>query len=122
MMDLLIKDLEKEMQEASVEEKQSQADYEAMMRDAAEQRVVDSKAITTKASAKAELEDDLQSHNEAGANAKAELLATSQFAADLHAECDWLLKYAAARKGARDNEISNLGNARAVLSGADYSL
>merc|ERR1719382_646224 len=117
MMDLLIKDLQKEMQEASVEEKQAQADYEAVMRDAAEQRVADSKAITSKASAKAEFEDDLQSHNAAGANAKSELLATSQFAADLHGECDWLMQYAGARKAARDNEVSNLENAKAVLSG-----
>merc|ERR1719277_1714917 len=110
------------MQEAGVEEKQAQDDYEAVMRDAAAQHVADSKAITTKANAKAELEGDLQAHKEAGANAKSELLATSQFAADLHAECDWLLKYADARKAARDNEISNLENAKAVLSGADYSL
>ena len=34
---------------------------------------------------------------------------------------DWLLKNADARKAARNHEIDGLGNAKAVLSGADYS-
>jgi len=122
MMDLLVKDLDKEMQESGVEEKNAQADYEDMMKHSAEKRALDSKAITEKGSAKAELEGDLEEHKAAGENAKAELLATSEFIADLHGDCDWLLKYADARKGARDNEIEGLGNAKAVLSGADYSL
>jgi len=121
MMDLLVKDLEKEMTESAAEEKDSQADYEEMMKHSSEKRADDSKAITDKATAKADLQDDLVSHKTAGANAKAELAATAQFVADLHAECDWLLQYAAARKSARDNEISNLKDAHAVLSGADYS-
>jgi len=122
MIDLLVKDLDKEMTVSSTDEKAAQADYEDMMKNSAEKRILDSKAITDKASTKADLEEDLEAHNAAGANAKAELLATSEFVADLHADCDWLMKNADARKAARDNEISNLGNAKAVLSGADYSL
>jgi len=40
----------------------------------------------------------------------------------LHAECDWLVKYFDIRKQARDEEIEALKNAKAVLSGADFSL
>jgi len=40
----------------------------------------------------------------------------------LHGECDWLLKYYDARKAARAGEVDALGNAKAVLNGADYSL
>ncbi len=36
--------------------------------------------------------------------------------------CDWLLKYYDVRKEARASEIDALGKAKAVLSGADYSL
>merc|ERR1719291_504904 len=122
MMDLLVKDLEKEMTEAETEEKDAQADYETLMKNAAEQRALDSKSITEKASAKADLDEDLEGHKAAAAAAKSELSATAQYVADLHGECDWLLKYADARKAARDNEIEGLGNAKAVLSGADYSL
>merc|ERR1712186_73749 len=56
MIDLLIKDLEKEMTEAETDEKNSQADYETMMKDSADKRTTDSKALTEKGSAKAETE------------------------------------------------------------------
>merc|ERR1712217_497345 len=57
MIDLLVKDLEKEMQEATVEEKNAQEDYEELMRHASEKRTEDSKAITSKANNKAQLEE-----------------------------------------------------------------
>merc|ERR1719414_2502900 len=56
MIDLLIKDLEKEMTEAETEEKDAQADYEAMMKDSAEKRVLDSKTLTSKEGVKADTE------------------------------------------------------------------
>merc|ERR1719156_527271 len=48
MIDLLIKDLDKEMTEATAEEKDAQGDYEQMMSDSAEKRAADSKSITEK--------------------------------------------------------------------------
>merc|ERR1740123_1118850 len=45
MMDLLIKDLDKEMTEAETEEKDSQADYEEMMADSAAKRTADSQSL-----------------------------------------------------------------------------
>merc|ERR1719272_1611853 len=48
MIDLLIKDLDKEMTEASTQEKDSQADYEQLMKDSAAKRAEDSKALTDK--------------------------------------------------------------------------
>merc|ERR1712238_36457 len=47
---------------------------------------------------------------------------TDKNMASLHAECDWLLKYFDARKEARAGEVDSLTKAKAVLSGADYSL
>merc|ERR1719198_2090536 len=76
MIDLLIKDLDKEMTEAETAEKDAQADYEALMKDSAEKRTKDSKSLT-----------------EEEAAAEKELGATMQYIASLHAECDWLLKY-----------------------------
>jgi len=43
MIDLLIKDLDKELTEAETEEKNTQAEYEQLMSDSAEKRTVDSK-------------------------------------------------------------------------------
>jgi len=122
MMDLLIKDLDKEMTEAETEEKDAQADYETAMKDSAQKRASDSKTLTDKGNAKADAEAALESHKEAKASASKELMATMQVIQSLHSECDWLLQYFDVRKDARSSEIEALGQAKAVLSGADYSL
>merc|ERR1719491_2401341 len=101
MIDLLLKDLEKETTEATTEEKDAQADYEQMMRDSAEKRTTDSAALTQKGSAKADMEAQLQSHTEAKAAGVRELLATAKYIQSLHGSCDWLLQYFDVRKEAR---------------------
>merc|ERR1719428_1577341 len=60
MMDMMVADLDKEMQEAELEEKDSQSEYEEFMKDAAEKRVLDSKSITEKEGTKADEESNLQ--------------------------------------------------------------
>lgn len=122
MIDLLIRDLDKEMTEAGTEEKNSQAEYEKMMSDSAEKRTVDSKALTDKEAAKADLEAKLEVHKENKATAGKELMAVLKYIQSLHAECDWLLKYYDVRKEARAGEIDALVKAKAILSGADFSL
>jgi len=122
MIDLLVKDLDKEMTESQTEEKNAQADYEQMMNDAAEKRAGDSKALIEKGSAKAQVEGDLQNSKAGKASAGKELMATLQVIQALHGECDWLLQYFDVRKEARAAEIDSLTNAKAVLSGADFSL
>merc|ERR1719324_1271290 len=122
LMTMLVPDLEKEMNEATATEKDAQADYEVLMKDSADKRAADSKSLTEKESTKASLEGDLEEHKEAHASTSAELAATNEYIASLHIECDWLMKYFDVRKEARASEIDALGNAKAVLSGADYSL
>jgi chromosome segregation ATPase len=122
MIDLLIKDLDKEMQTAEVEEKDAQKEYEDLMADSAEKRAKDSKAITDKTAMKAQLEMELQSSEEGKTSTVKELMATHEYMQSLHSECDWLLKYFDVRKEARASEIDALGQAKAVLSGADFSL
>jgi chromosome segregation ATPase len=122
MIDLLIKDLDKEMQEAEVEEKDAQKEYESMMADSAAKRSEDSKMITDKSGAKAQLETELESSKEGKASATKELMATLEYTSSLHKECDWLLKNFDVRKEARASEVDALGKAKAVLSGADFSL
>merc|ERR1719272_2593181 len=122
MIDLLIKDLDKELTEAKAEEANSQADYEQTMKDSAEKRAQDSKSLTDKGGAKAETESDLEKATEEKAGTTKELMATMSYIASLHAECDWLLQYFDVRKEARNGEIDSLGTAKAVLSGADFSL
>merc|ERR1719350_1348675 len=122
MIDLLIADLDKELTEAETTEKDAQADYAELMQDSAEKRVADSQSLTDKINAKTQTVADLAAHKTAKADATKELAATLEYIASLHAECDWLLKYFEVRKEARSGEIQSLVDAKAVLSGADYSL
>merc|ERR1719335_1903151 len=121
MMDLLVRDLEKEMTEATTEEKNSQEEYEQMMDDSAAKRAEDSKAITEKESAKAEAEEDRNTAMGAKETTSEELGATKAYEHQLHTECDWLLENFDVRKTARAEEVSALKNAKAVLAGADFS-
>jgi len=122
MIDLLVKDLEKEMAEAEVMEKDAQAEYETMTQDSAEKRVKDSKSLGDNVAAKADMEGAVEKHKASKGSALRDLMATEKYIASLHGECDWLLQYFDVRKEARAAEMDSLKNAKAVLSGADYSL
>merc|ERR1719264_2207671 len=122
MINVLIGDLDKQMTEAEAEEKNAQADYEALMTDSAEKRSADSKSLSEKSGTKADTEAALEGHTEAKASIAKQLGATMKYIASLHVECDWLVKYFDVRQQARADEVDSLKNAKAVLSGADFSL
>jgi len=122
MIDLLVKDLDKELQEAQVMEEDAQKEYEEMMAESATKRADDSKSMSDKTALKASEEEALMAEQEAKAATEKELMETLEYIHALHGECDWLLKFYDARSEARAGEIDALGKAKAVLSGADYSL
>jgi len=122
MIDLLVKDLDKDTSEAEVEERNAQAEYEELMSDAAAKRATDSKSLNEKSAAKADATAALERHTDARAERTKELMGNAKVIASLHGECDWLLQYFNARKEARATEVDSLKRAKAVLSGADYSL
>merc|ERR1719171_87150 len=122
MMDSLVSELDKEMTEAQAEEKDAQEDYETFVKDSADKRADDSKSITDKEAAKAEMETELQGHTDTKNANQEELTATNDYINTLHLDCDFLLQYYQVRKDARAGEIDAIGKAKAVLSGADYSL
>jgi len=121
MIDLLIADLDKEMQEASVSEKNSQQEYEVMMKGSAAKRAADAKSITDKTAEKASTEESLQAEQESKADSSHRHMNTMKHIASLHSECDFLVKYYDVRKQARADEVESLKNAKAVLRGSDYS-
>merc|ERR1719321_2465264 len=122
MMDGLIAELDKEMTEAEAEEKDAQEDYEKFMADSTAKRAEDSKTLTDKNSAKAEAETQLQASKDAHKGAKDDLLAINEYIHTLHGDCDFLLDNYDLRKEARTGEIEALKKAKAVLSGANFSL
>jgi len=121
MIDLLVADVEKELTEMKLEEKDAQGDYEKFMSDAAAKRAEDSKSMTDKESALAETQEDLITNEENLKNKRTNLMENDKYLGELHAECDFLLKYFDMRKEARTNEIDALSKAKDVLNGADYS-
>merc|ERR1740117_2360313 len=122
MMDMMIADLDKEITEIEVEEKEAQKEYEQFIQDSADKRALDSKAIADKESTKADTSAKLLKDEEEKIATTKEAMATHQSLGEVHADCDWLLSNFETRKSARAGEVDALTKAKAVLSGADFSL
>merc|ERR1719440_309234 len=122
MLDMMVADLDKEITETETQEKENQKEYEQFMSDSAAKRASDAKSIEDKESAKADLEaTNIAAGEEKTAKMK-EAMATAQYLSELHGECEWLLSNFEVRKEARAGEVDSLKKAKAVLSGADFSL
>jgi len=122
MIDLLKKDLTTEIQEMEFEEKDAQADYEKLVTDSAVKRAADSNSIEEKTAAKADLEASLIKDAEEKKSKMAEAMANAEYTHNLHLECDWLIENFSLRAEMRAGEVDSLKKAKAILSGADYSL
>merc|ERR1719321_2239983 len=93
-----------------------------MMKDSAAKRADDSQTLADKQKAKAETEASMEKNKEEKGATTKTLMATMEHIQSLHAECDWLLQYFEVRKEACAGEVESLETAKAVLSGADFSL
>jgi len=122
MMDMLSADLDKEIQEMDVDEKDAQTEYEGFIADSASKRAADSQSIDEKEAAKADLASDLVKMKGEAKAKMSEAMAKAEYIKNLHLECDWLVSNFEVRKQARAGEVESLKNAKAVLSGADFSL
>jgi peptidoglycan hydrolase CwlO-like protein len=121
MMAELEADLDKDIQESTVDEEHAQAEYEEYIGDSAAKRADDVKSLADKVAAKAANEVELQKMIEEEKDKTKREMATAETLKDLHVACDWLLENHATRKEARAGEVEALQNAKAVLSGADYA-
>merc|ERR1719434_367505 len=122
MIDMLVADLEKEIQEMEFNEKDDQAEYENMIEESADKRARDSKSLSDKEAAKADGEASLLELKEENKAKMMENMHTMETLKDIHLDCDWLLQNFDTRKEARAGEVDALKKAKAVLSGADFSL
>jgi len=122
MMDLLTAEVDKEMQEFETDEKNAQEEYEQFMKDSADKRALDSASLADKESAKANTEGELDHLTGEKTGKEGESMAKAEEIAALHQECDWLMSNFESRVAARTGEIDSLKKAKAVLSGADFSL
>jgi hypothetical protein len=122
MITSLMAELDKEMAEAKVEEKNGQEEYEETMADLKEKQKEDKKALVKSAESKSEEKAALLvSKEDLSASSKA-LTMHGEREHQLHTDCDWLLQNHQVRKEARAEERDSMMRAKAVLSGADFSL
>jgi len=122
MIDTLVGELTTEMTEAEFNEKDAQEEYEEMMGDSSTKRAADSKSIADKSAVLADTEAAIVAKSTTLKSTQNELMATHEYIGQLHGECDWIIKFFDIRAEARNGEIEGLKKAKAVLSGADFSL
>merc|ERR550514_1622045 len=84
MMDGLVAELETEMTEAKMEEKDAQGDYEQFMADSTAKRAEDSKALGDKKGALAEADTALNALKDSHKDASDDLMAVKKYIGDLH--------------------------------------
>jgi len=121
LMDSIVADLKTSLGEAEHDEKTATTDYTDLMSDSQACRASDSKAITDKSAAKADLEAKIVKMKEDQSLTNDALVNVHAYISELHGSCDFILDNFKLRSDARTNEIESLKNAKAVLSGASYS-
>jgi len=110
--------LEKEALHA---EQTSQTDYQRFVSDSARSIGAANRSIAAKADEKAELEGSIvQDTADRKANEQ-DVANLGAYNGQLHLSCDFVLNNFEARQEARGQEIDALGQAKAILSGADFS-
>jgi hypothetical protein len=121
LMDLLTKDLEVQLQTAQQDEATAQSDYEKLMSEGTAAKKADTNAKGAAESALAQAGVDKESATADRKGKNDELAKENETISGLHGDCDWLIANYDFRKAARTNEVEALKNAKAVLSGANYS-
>ena len=81
------------------------------MKDSAEKRALDAKSIEDKEGNKADLEAKLLKDEEEKTATMKEAMATHEYLAGVHSDCDWLLNNFETRKAARAGEIDAMTKA-----------
>eukprot|EP00403_Amphidinium_massartii_P009298 CAMPEP_0178409982 /NCGR_PEP_ID=MMETSP0689_2-20121128/20742_1 /TAXON_ID=160604 /ORGANISM="Amphidinium massartii, Strain CS-259" /LENGTH=777 /DNA_ID=CAMNT_0020031139 /DNA_START=53 /DNA_END=2386 /DNA_ORIENTATION=+ len=99
-------------------EKSAQAAYETFIKDS--NALIDelTAAITAKNKATAAAEGDRETAKANLGSTEDELSSLSDYKADLHSRCDWLLKNFEARQTARLQEMEAIQHAKGILSGS----
>jgi len=120
MLQQIIHDTEMMEQEISMAEQDSQKTYEAMVKETNRSMTANQKALTNEKQSISRSEQELLDTEEDLKATSVQMEQESNEAADLHGNCDFVLKNFEIRQTARDEEIEALGQAKAILSGAKF--
>merc|ERR1719253_877037 len=117
MIEKLIYDTKDITAESKKTESEAQAAYEALVADTNDSIADLTKEITSKTKAKAQAKKGLARTNGDLADNIAEIEGLGKYDADLHAECDYVLKNFGIRQKARADEVEALQQAKQILNG-----
>merc|ERR1712166_1570778 len=120
MIQQIINDAKAMEAEAIRAEEDAQKAYEDFVKETNASIEEKSKAIVNKSEEKAKSETDLTQSNEDKESVMLELEQLSNYNAELHQSCDFVMKNFEIRQTARDEEVEALKQAKAILSGADF--
>merc|ERR1719213_564260 len=118
MIEKLIYDTKDITAKSKKSDSEAQAAYESLIADTNESIADLTKAITSKTKAKAQAKKDLSATGDDLADAITELENLGKYNADLHADCDYVMKNFDIRQKARSAEIEALQQAKQILNGA----
>merc|ERR1712232_1436403 len=120
MIQQIINDAKAMEAETIRSEEDAQKAYEDFVKETNGSIEAKSKEIVDKSEIKAKSESDLVDTKEAKEAAMLELEQLSNYNAELHQSCDFVMKNFDVRQTARDEEIEALKQAKAILSGAKF--
>jgi len=120
MIQQIINDAKAMEAEAIRAEEDAQKAYEGFVKETNASVETKNKDIANKSEEKAKGEGDLVQANEEKEATLLELEQLSNYNAELHQSCDFIMKNFEIRQTARDEEIEALKQAKAILSGADF--
>merc|ERR1712226_688133 len=120
MIEQIITDAKAMESEAIRSEEDAQKAYEDFVKETNASIEAKSKEIVNKSEQKAKAETDLVETKEAKEAVMLELEQLSNYNAELHQSCDFVMKNFDLRQTARDEEVEALRQAKAILSGAKF--
>merc|ERR1719453_562560 len=120
MIQQIIDDAKAMEAEAIRSEEDAQTAYESFVKETNASIEAKSKDIVSKSESKAEAESELVETKEAKEATMLELEQLSNYNAELHQSCDFVMKNFDLRQTARDEEVEALKQAKAILSGAKF--
>merc|ERR550532_530307 len=118
LIEQIIEDSKKVESEATTSEYKAQADYESYVKDSTALIKQLNEAVVAKTKASATAESELAEAKGDHEAAVGELESLAAYEADLHGECDFVLKNFDIRQKARLQEMEAIQAAKAILSGA----
>merc|ERR1719412_3568683 len=120
MIQQIISDAKAMESEAIRTEEDAQKAYEDFVKETNASIEAKSKEIVNKSEEKATAEGELVETKEAKESVMLELEQLSNYNAELHQSCDFVMKNFDVRQTARDEEVEALRQAKAILSGAKF--